>query len=170
MTPRQMRLAHLSACTLADNAYDDIERHGDGPVTRDMFWSVFAAFPPATWGEGERWRRQVARSFDDLAEDIDDGRQPLPTCTAEEMALHLILRRARALHLDGELDDQIAPIPEHPQDTQWDGPLDSLFEDRDVLLLFDEQPPGDGVNLEPLHWFDPFIADRGRDPDRGFRR
>lgn len=170
MTPRQMWLAHLSACTLADNAYDDLELHGHLPVARGMFWSVFAAFPPTTWGEDKHWRRQVARSFDDLADDIDAGLPPLPTCTAEEMALHLILRRARALHLDGELEDRLAPIPEHPHDSDWGGPLDCLFDDQDVLLLFADQPPGDGVNLEPPHWFDPFIADRGRDPGRGFRR
>ncbi|MER5891313.1 hypothetical protein ABT160_46555 [Streptomyces sp. NPDC001941] len=56
-----------------------------------------------------------------------------------------------------------------------------LFEDHDVLMLFDtkldgiELPDSDihqalgVVNLQADDWFEPFDSDAARDPDRGFR-
>ncbi|MFI6430298.1 hypothetical protein [Rhodococcus oryzae] len=52
-----------------------------------------------------------SEAFDDLASDVEAGRQPHPTCTGEEMALHLILRRASDLYRDGDFHDQFAGIP-----------------------------------------------------------
>ncbi|MEV4192787.1 hypothetical protein [Streptomyces toxytricini] len=56
-----------------------------------------------------------------------------------------------------------------------------LFEDHDVLMLFDAQLDGmedqhGGIhqamglaNLAANEWFEPFRKDHARDPDRGFR-
>ncbi|WP_309052866.1 hypothetical protein [Streptomyces sp.] len=58
---------------------------------------------------------------------------------------------------------------------------DILFQDHDVLMLFDdsldgiEDPAGDlyqsmgMVNLAPQDWFVPFDSEQARDPARGFR-
>ncbi|MFE9647478.1 hypothetical protein ACFYO0_25845 [Streptomyces sp. NPDC006365] len=60
--------------------------------------------------------------------------------------------------------------------------FDVLFEDHDVLMLFDNTLDGiedadsdihqsmGMVNLAPHAWFAPFDPEQGRDPDRGFRR
>ncbi|TQF74125.1 hypothetical protein FK531_05600 [Rhodococcus spelaei] len=170
LTPRQMHIVAIVARTLADSAYDDIDTHGDAPVTAGADRSVFTEYPATTWDQPAAWRRHAARSFDDLAADAESGRSPRPTCTGEEMALHLILRRASALHHDGHFDDELAAIPRHPEDSDWAGPLDYLFEDHDVLTLFDGITPDDGVNLDPPAWFDPFEPPRARDPQRGYRR
>ncbi|MFC9786957.1 hypothetical protein [Rhodococcus sp. NPDC127528] len=170
MTPRQMWVAHDAATSLAQDAYRDIAEHGDAPVTVDATWSVFAAYPPQTWNQHTGWRRQAARAFDDLADDIDAGRQPHPRCTGEEMALHLILRRARTLHRTGLYVDDLIAMPEHPSDSDWESPRDFLFEDLDVLTLFDGDGPADGLHLDPPNWFTPFEADLARDPHRGFHQ
>lgn len=140
------------------------------PVTVGADRSVFGEYPATTWGQPAGWRRQAARAFDDLAADAEAGRAPRPRCTGEEMALHLILDRAAALHAGGHVDYQLAGIPAHPRDGDWAGPLDYLFEDHDVLVLFDGAAPGDGVNLDPPAWFEAFEPPRARDPRRGYRR
>ncbi|MFC9786967.1 hypothetical protein [Rhodococcus sp. NPDC127528] len=170
MTPRQMRITAIVARTLADSAYDDIVTHTDTPVTADAYWAVFADYPAATWHQSAQWRRHAARAFDDLASDIETGNQPHPTCTGEEMALHLILERAAALHGDGHFDDQLHDLPAHPDDTDWASPLDYLFQDHDVLVLFEDKTLDDAVNLDPADWFTPFELPRARDHHRGFRR
>ncbi len=85
---------------LGDGAYNDIETHGDNPVDPDEAWIVFSDFPRITWRQTSAWRRQCARAFDDLAGDLAAGHWPLPTCPAEEMALHL------AVQANQELDDE----------------------------------------------------------------
>lgn len=57
-------------------------------------------FPPCTWTQTATWWREQARCFDDLATEAAAGVDPQPRCTGEEMALHLILQRARAIATD----------------------------------------------------------------------
>jgi hypothetical protein len=119
------------------------------------------------------WWRAQARCFDDLAAEAESGTDPQPRCTGEEMALHLILGRARAIAAD---EPEVRPelvdgTNAHPSDDDWDGPLDFLFHDHDVPTLFDdiETLPG-AANLEPEHWFAPFADTKPRETTRGYRR
>lgn len=43
MTPRQMWVAHLAACMLTHDAYDDVAAHGGAAVSDGADWSVFAS-------------------------------------------------------------------------------------------------------------------------------
>lgn len=130
------------------------------------------------------WRRQAARAFSDLADDLANGDWPQPRCAAEEMALHLAIRTAR----DAIDDDWISAtraiksLPAHPDDFDWDMANDVLFQDHDILNLFDieldgiEDPATDqnqsiGMgDYRPHTWFNPFNDFPPRDGRRPFRR
>jgi len=96
LTPRTAAMLYVNAQALADAGYDDVHGYGDEPVTRDADWAVFDEYPPITFRQDAVWRRQAARAFDDLADDLGSGRLPEPRCPAEEMALRLILAAAQA--------------------------------------------------------------------------
>ncbi|MEV8238354.1 hypothetical protein AB0P23_24170 [Rhodococcus sp. NPDC077669] len=180
LTPRQRRFVEVAAWTLADDVYDAIEdfrRHPDlhrRPEEAAHGISILSEFPPLTWKQSASWWRQQARCFDDLALEAQAGIDPDPVCTGEEMALHLVLGRARAMATD-ESDrrmDLVGDIAAHDNDNDWEGPLDFLFQDHDVLTLFDNdtKPHPGAVNLVPAEWFTPFVDIESRRPDRGFRR
>ncbi|MFE5406994.1 hypothetical protein ACFQ9Z_38090 [Streptomyces sp. NPDC056580] len=77
----------------------------------------------------------------------------------------------------------MAGLPEGRADFDRDAYSDVLFQDHDVLTLFDNAHALDGteqpdneirqsmavVNLAPHDWFDAFDPEQARDPDRGFR-
>jgi hypothetical protein len=129
---------------LADQGYDDVTQHGDGPAVDDDAWALFDRYPRITWRQDAVWRRQAARAYDDLAEDIEAGRWPRPTCPGEEMALHLILENAPDAVEDGwaGLDETPPQLPEHPDDCDWDMASEVLFQDHDILGLFDVEMDG----------------------------
>lgn len=94
----------------------------------------------------------------------------LTTCTADEVALHLVVDRAEEMVEDGELDqDWIAELPSRPNDGDFHGVKDYLFYDFDVLHLYDAGADGvedptssifraEGfVNLHPRDWFKTFV-------------
>lgn len=174
LTPRQRRLLAVLSTLYADETYDDIEAIGDEPITAGAEHSVgvLDLFPPATWDRDLTFRRGLARAIDDLAADLDAGGDPEPRCTAEEMALHLVLRRASGSE-DGELAHLLDGIAPHPNDHDWRSPSDFLFQDHDVLLMFDPDFVPHRVDYEFLDlelWFTPFDTKTARDPGRGFRR
>ncbi|MEV0219891.1 hypothetical protein [Streptomyces sp. NPDC050704] len=125
----------------------------------------------------------MARAFADLTDDLEHGRWPRPSCTAEEMALHLAIEDAPSCLDDIDARDTThSQLPEHRDDYDWDACSDLLFQDHDVLMLFDarldgiEDPDGD-VNqrlgmgdLRTAAWFEPFGYPDALDPKRGFRR
>ncbi|MFD9736245.1 hypothetical protein [Umezawaea sp. NPDC059074] len=184
VTPRTGAVLWSMAGLLADHAYDDVIEYGDDPVTAASQWSLFDEFPRITWGQNAIWRRQAARAFDDLAEDLVAGRWPQPCCAAEEMALHLVLRYAGDAVDDGwsGLEDDFKALPEHSDDLDWDMLGEVLFQDIDILELFD--PSRDGLenpddeenrylgmgDYTPPAWFTPFDNMSPRDPRRPFRR
>jgi hypothetical protein len=148
---------------------------------------VFDQYPPLTYAQSGDWRRRAARAYDDLATDLAGGCWPRPRCPAEEMALHLILDRARDWWSDvdagcGIRPEELALLPSHADDLDWDGARDALFVDHDILLLFDPgqdglDDPGSAENrsarigdYRPAAWFNSFTAENARDPARGFRR
>jgi hypothetical protein len=184
LTPRTAAVLWTMAQILADHGYDDVTRNGDAPVVDDSEWILFDRYPRITWRQDAVWRRQAARTYDDLAEDLAIGRWPHPTCPAEEMALHLVLDHAPAAVEDGwaGLDRHPLPLPEHPDDFDWDMASEVLFQDLDILSLFDVEmdgieDPGDEHNRDlgigdyrPQAWFRTFLNMDPRDGRRTFRR
>lgn len=185
LTPRTADLLYTALTVLADQAYDDAETLGDQPVTAEEKgeWELFARLPKLTHGCDMQWRRRMARALDDLADDLEHGHWPEPTCTAEELVLHLALREAPS-YLDDIKDNDGSPhhkLPVHDDDYDFDACKDLLFQDHDVLMLYSprfdgiEDPDGDvnrqlGIgDLRPAAWFEPFDNVEARDPHRGFR-
>lgn len=165
LTPRQCHVVAQVARELADAVFADARMLGDRPVQPGSNSVVLEEFPECTWTQDATWRRTLARAFDDLAA----GTDPEPRCTGEEMALHLIIGRARTAPTSGRFAAELTTVPPHPDDDDWDGPLDYLFHDHDVLTLFWPEPISGGVNLDPADWFTPFEPELARDEDRGFR-
>lgn len=184
-TPRTLRLLEAAFEILADRAYDAIEMIGDSRVDLGPnHVSVFSDLPVLTWGANTEWRRLMARCFDDLADDIAADRWPQPTCTGEEMAVHVALAEASYMAEDEPelVAEFVKGLPAEQNDYDWGLCLDVFLEDTDVLFLY--EPWAQGVedpdhtvgrmlgvaNLEAENWFTPFRAEETRDPERGFRR
>lgn len=184
LTPRTATAVWTVAQILADHAYDDVEEHGDKPVLAKNAWALFGRYPRITWAQDAVWRRQAARVYDDLAADLEAGEWPCPRCPAEEMALHLILRDVPAAVDDdwAGLDREDTRLPAHPDDFSWDLAQDVLFQDTDILALFNPdldgiEDPGGELNLQmsigdyrPQAWFEAFANMDPRDGRRPFRR
>lgn len=184
LTPRAAAALWSIAQLYADQVYDDVDEHGDDPVSDDDDWAVLAEYPRLTWRQDAVWRRRAARAFDDLAADLEAGRTPIPSCPGEEMALHLMLRTAEAALADGwgVPQELLTRLPEHPDDQAWDLAQDVMFQDSDILNLFEEHL--DGIedpespdnrkagmgDYRPEAWFRPFHNVPPRDGRRGFRR
>jgi hypothetical protein len=165
----------------ADDAVDDVEQHGDEPVqpTSDGRCSTIS---PITWSQNAVWRRQAACAFDDLAGDLPGGDVPRPTCAGEEMALHRVLAILDGGALKFAPPDKIAELPDHPDDNNWEACRDGLFQDSDILSLFDprldglEDPDADSNQVmgmgdyRPVAWFDTFDNMQPCDGRRPFRR
>lgn len=167
--------------------------YGDRPITARMAARLWYA-ADSTCGEyfdgtAEMWISQLPRvaqlhaddaftrafgeRFGVLADRIASGLPELThltTCTADEVALHLVVDRAQEMVEDGELDqDWMAGLPNHPSDGDFHGVKDYLFYDFDVLHLYDAGADGvedptssvfqaEGfVNLHPREWFKTFV-------------
>ncbi len=186
LTPRTADMLHTALENLSDEAHDDADEKGDEPVPGKNAddWSFFDRLPRITWGMDAEWRRQFGRACDDLVQDLAVGEWPRPRCTAEEMALHLAIEDAPGyLEMWQEAkDERHEALPKHRDDYDWGMCSEILFEDHDVLMLYDasldgfEDPGGDlnqenGVgDLRPAVWFKFFAHLEPRDPDRDFRR
>jgi hypothetical protein len=167
---------------MSDQGYDDVENYGDDPVTADGTWAVFDRYPRITHGQDAVWRRQAARSFDDLAGDLAGGTWPAPTCPGEEMAVHLMLELAEAAVQDDWWGECLDGVPVHPDDFNWDLAGEVFVQDTDILSLFDDgldglEDPDDATNAflrmgdyRPGAWFTPFTGAQPRDGRRPFRR
>lgn len=183
LTPRTADLLYSALVELAEAAYDDAAELGDRPVTEDNdgAWGFFSRLPPVTWRQNMQWRRGLARACDDLADDLKHGRQPQPTCAAEEMVLHLALGDAPD-HLESGEDSPHAALPRHRDDYDFDACSELFFQDHDVLWLYDSkysQGPdeADGKEpspvppvLQPDNWFEDFLNVPPRSPERGHIR
>ncbi|MFE1883705.1 tetratricopeptide repeat protein [Streptomyces diastatochromogenes] len=182
---RTLCLLEATLALLADMAYDDLEDIGDRAVDLgDDYAVIFSDMPVITWRQDAQWRRQMARCFDDLAADIRAGRWPQPTCTGEEMALHIAIDHASSRVVDEpeRVMEIVDGVPPHHDDWDWGLCIDVLLEDTDVLFLY--EPWAQGIedsdhyinqdmglaNLEAEDWFKPFYENRARARDRGFRR
>ena len=95
----------------------------------------------------------------------------MATCTAEEMALHLIIDAAEGATRDGTLVTDLSLPANRRRDDDFGAVRELLFRVHDVLLLFEASL--DGVeapdsaldehrlfaNLHPRAWFLPFEDD-----------
>ena len=114
------------------------------------------------------WTDRFADCFETLARRIgagDGDTNALATCTAEELALHMMLNVAPRLLDQGLVDvGAAAHLPDHGDaDRAWALLHDALFEDDDVLLLYradldgiEADPRVAESNLHPDDWFTPF--------------
>jgi hypothetical protein len=185
LTPRTAAIIWSMAQILADQGYDDVSEHGSELIGKRNDWFLFDRYPRFTWGQDVSWRRQAVRSYDDLAADVASGDWPLPTCPAEEMALHLILGDVPFALDDGwtGIDETtLASLPEHADDFNWEEIVDAFFQDIDILHLMDPEldgihDPHDELNTlmrigdyRPRAWFNNFQNMPPRDPHRGYRR
>ncbi|AKS34901.1 hypothetical protein AFA91_26800 [Mycolicibacterium goodii] len=151
--PQLTRVA-AHARRLAAVAYQDISVNGDNPVTAHAHWGVFQRFPVVTRTMTAVWRMMAARSFDDLAGELEVGFVH-PRTIGEHVSLSLIVGDSHGL-----LD--LAGIQ---------ALRGSLI---DTALVRDLHDPASRIARrvadEPDIWFDPLIAGFARDPGRGFRR
>ncbi len=182
LTARTAAVLRLALQELSTEAWQEVVALGGEPMQRGAA-GVFGCLPPVTLNQDRSWRRQMARAFDDLAADLTNGTECEPRSTGEEMALHLGIARAEALtrNRPRRVAEAVAGLAEHRRDFDWEGCSNELFQDHDVLMLFDQRLDGveDGdsevnralgmVNLAPLDWFTSFDPDLGRDPERGFQ-
>ncbi|WP_371500785.1 hypothetical protein OG871_29015 [Kitasatospora sp. NBC_00374] len=179
LTPRTACLLHTQLIALADAAYDDLDEHLDEPVTDgdEGEWTVYSRLPQRTWGLHRGWRRTLARTFDDLADDLALGEWPLPRCLAEELALRMALADARALlgAQPESVADMMGDLPADLYDYDWDGCADELF---GVFGPDDGDPELDALQrteqllaaTHPEGWFLAYEDAEERDAGRGYRR
>ncbi|MEV4611092.1 hypothetical protein AB0K43_00620 [Kitasatospora sp. NPDC049258] len=179
LTPRTACLLHTQLIALADAGYDDLDEHHDDPVTDgdEGDWTVFSRLPQRTWGLHRAWRRSLARTFDDLADDLALGEWPLPRCLAEELALRMALSDARALlgAQPESVADMMGDLPADLYDYDWDGCADELFgvfgpDDGDPELDSLERTEHLLAATHPEGWFLGYEDAEERDPGRGHRR
>lgn len=152
ISSRQATLIANAADEIAAAIRSDADTLGSDPVTpvNSSQLDVLATLPSVTFGQSRLWRYQLAAAADRLAADTRLWGAPIPRCTGEEMVLHLVLRRAQA-----------AARPRQVRRGSWDELSEVLFQDHDVLTLYDLPPEATeslagGVNLHPLRWFSEF--------------
>lgn len=167
LTPRTAAVLGQALAVLADEAYDLVYRTG---MCRDGVLGPLGAVPACVANHDEWFLRRYARAFDDLSSDLEVGRHPTPTCTAEEIALDLAIQDAeRLFHDEDELIAGLeADLPASRSDYNWDTLQDVLFQDKDYEGLLSY-----GVPLGPEEaegWFDEFGNVPPRERHRGFRR
>lgn len=173
LTPRQRILLHNRLSVKADEAYDDIETHGDAAVDLQDVWMVFDQFPACTWELPVSWRRAAARAFDDLVGDLDEGVLPRPRSLAEQLALVLSLAAARGAMIDHDYGPDVDELPAHPDDTNWEAVYDELLDDRDIEAFYSPDPADVAAWVAiapPTTWFNPLPGTSPRNPARGYRR
>ncbi|MEU5205344.1 hypothetical protein ACI2LF_40580 [Kribbella sp. NPDC020789] len=182
LTARTAAVLRVALEELSEQIWQDVADVGDAPVGRGE-GRVLGSLPPITFHQDQQWRRQMARCFDDLAVDLAETHAVRPLCTGEEMALHLGIDRAKSLTRNRPrlVAETVEGLGEDRRDFDWDWCSDALFEDHDVLMLFDAsldgiEDSGNEINqalglanLAAADWFVPFRPSQARDPDRGFR-
>lgn len=94
LTPRTRQLLLIAADLLFDEGREDLDQDDPNP------WGLFDLYPRLVATQSKDGRRQALRSYDQLAADIRELGTPIPRCTADEVALWLMLDRASAIEAD----------------------------------------------------------------------
>lgn len=162
LTPRTALALRFASEIFYDYAREDVGRFEDDAV--DGRFAVFSQYPPITWYQDGRWRSRAAEAYHDLGDDLIEGKWPLPQTHAEEMALHILLDEVD--YITEVFEDSLDELPAHPDDYQTDRLSEVLFQDEDILMLFDMPhlaSPDDPINasmymgdMRPNSWFKPF--------------
>ncbi|NBH10345.1 hypothetical protein [Amycolatopsis sp. SID8362] len=165
LTPRTARVLAAAGSILADQYFDHAEELNAGhPCT-------FGEIVPAIMRKQPvEFFRRMARIFDDLTDDLQDGVEPRPLDMSEQIALDLMIQEAEVLFEDPDvIDSFVQGLPETRYDYDFNSLYDALFEDMDHIgLLSSKNGPNAPGELEFL--FEPFYDGEQRDPNRGFRR
>lgn len=166
-TVRQRALLRSHALMNADLAYDDIEERGDAHVTTGSWWYVFDRLPSSTFRQPVRWRRQMARAFRDVADDLDHGGVIAPRSLAEYSATLLTIDDAFRAYISNDYDDNITSLPGDVNDFDWASLTEAVVLDPElgtlaICSVIDQ--------LSPDAWFKVTSGSQPRDPDRGFAR
>lgn len=184
LSPRTALALWEAADNLCHLACQDITDFGSAPYSPDdgLWWQVFCRYPNITWRQDELWRQHAAWAFSDLAAALAAGEWPRPQTAAEEMALWLSIEDAE-IRVDGDLYggllDYLEALPTHENDYAWEDCRDYLFDDHDILFLFDRTLEGiedphsaiygvvpDVADYRPQSWFEPFWGQPPRVPSR----
>lgn len=161
MTPRTACWLWVAASDLADEWHDLALFAADGFSDLDL-----SDLPPIARLHAEPvWLDRFAGCFTTIARRLATADcWPLPRCTGDELAVHLIIRYLKDLLPTDELalpDD----FEEYPHVEEIDDDLELvreiLVEDTDVLLLYNKALDGIEheqnqlrlVNLHPTKWF-----------------
>jgi hypothetical protein len=177
LTPRTRQLLLIAAELLSDEGREDLDQDDPNP------WGLFDLYPRLVATQNKDWRRQALRSYDQLAADILELGTPIPRCTADEVALWLMLDRASAIEVDRDawptLWSTVIQQPASRDDFDWPSLREDLFEDTDFLMLYapelgDGRPGrevnqslGIGEHLRPLGLVHPFGGASPPQPDPG---
>ncbi|GAA1236220.1 hypothetical protein [Streptomyces rhizosphaericus] len=184
LTPLARRLLAAAADQVAEAGWHDLFHYGDRVFERpededDEPWlgedSFLGSLPPLCDGQGAAWRLAMVGAVENLADDLRAGRAPNASCTAEELALHLIVGQAKMLVdlLDDEDYAEEVGLPTADQISvrhrAFDLVLEYYLQDFDVLMHYDSDlsavvtDPEHPANLQmgigdlrPRAWFAPF--------------
>jgi hypothetical protein len=181
LTARTARILHVLLRRGATQVYDDLHVLGDDAVgsVEAGELAVLPELPTLTYAKDALWRRQMARAFDDLADDLAAGRTPYPRCTGEAVALWLALEWAPD-YVRYVATGTLAPDQAGEGDDNWEELREVMFRDTDFLELYN--PAMDGFehteeaiflgveNMNPKDWFSTLSLTEPRDPRRPFRR
>lgn len=167
LAPRTAAVLAHALAILADEVYDAAYRTG---MCRDGVPGPLGAVVRCVADQDEWFLRRYARAFDDLTSDLQIGRHPTPTCTAEEIALDLAIQDAERLYHDEDelITDLEAELPASRSDYNWETLQDVLFQDKDYEGLLSHRFPLGKHEAEV--WFEEFNNVPPRDRRRGFRR
>lgn len=114
LRPFEAGLLMAAGRMLAVCAYRDATHYADRPFRhgeKDASTTVLSLLPETCDGRDHAFRRDVARAFWDLADDLTVGRAPLPRCQAETWTLQTMPDAAPRMCAadDEELTTRCAP-------------------------------------------------------------
>jgi hypothetical protein len=164
LTPRTAYALTVAGSVLADQCYDAIDE--DTPSTPTERREPLP-LPPALHAQNDDFIRQMARCFDDLTNDLDNGEWPQPHNLAEQLALHLMIDDAAEAQDTDDLGTPEQLLPQSRFDNDFDSLYHVLFDDTDHTGLLQPQTPHPPGQLDYL--FEDFHNMEDRDPHRGYR-
>ncbi|SDT83380.1 hypothetical protein SAMN05216371_8203 [Streptomyces sp. TLI_053] len=191
LSPFALGLVMAAGRALAVLAYRDAAAQGDKPFDRQasgVAGTVLAMLPPACDDQDRTFRTGAARALWDLADDIAQGRAPLPRCTAERWALEVMLETAPTMFAatDDELHALGIAVPDMPDEHSyrppyWDEAWQLVIEGAEFSIPEARPPADDGTESDeeqdvpepaggwsaPAYWASPYAITHPRDPQRG---